>query len=209
MSLCMSIFHGRLDPDENLDDWGFNGPKLNHIKSFDYQSGSLFLISTSKKYFLETRNLTGWSVIDTFDEKLFNKVYFPALHNQRGDFIACLDSPSNMLFYYSDFSIVSTDAQRSIALHLMTGAQDENPAFAQKDKLVIDQITTVRFTYGNYVVWFKNIIDSHKAMALTGWKAFVDDLSLEVSINPLTKAIIVYQPDGTKTLYDRFSIFSD
>ena len=56
----LNLFHGRKTPDEQLDDWGFNGPLIQGIQDISWTYGNLRLHFKDEASWIEARNQTGW-----------------------------------------------------------------------------------------------------------------------------------------------------
>lgn len=56
----LRLFHGRHKPEQNLEDWGFDGPLIQGIQDISWTYGNLRLHFKDKTSWLEARNQTGW-----------------------------------------------------------------------------------------------------------------------------------------------------
>jgi len=65
-SLRLLILHGRKSPDENLDDWGPDGPTVYGIDAIHWTYGNANVFFESEEAAEIAQRLTGW---ETFDEK--------------------------------------------------------------------------------------------------------------------------------------------
>ena len=206
MSLAMRIFYGRTDPEKSLEDDGKEGPTLINIESADYSNGNLFLKFNDSRALNIAQSLTKWNKVDP---ALITRFAFPC--NTR-EFVTIHDSESNDLFYYSDFIICTNDPFQTMQLTLSMNEITSKKHLPQKRELVIDNVETLRFTFGTYRIW----LDSHKTYLatkqITGWNEGIDHLdSLEMLIAPATEAIMTwdaaYQGD-IPLLFDRFDLKS-
>lgn len=65
MSGRLLLIHGRHDPDQDMDDWGFNGPNIEGVEALHVTYGQTFVLhfqdaqSASK-----AQALTGWRMWD-------------------------------------------------------------------------------------------------------------------------------------------------
>lgn len=65
----LRIWHGRLDPDSGptdilgneVDDWGFEGPELDHVTGISYTYGNNFVHFLDEPACVLAQVLTGWS----------------------------------------------------------------------------------------------------------------------------------------------------
>lgn len=59
-TLELELFHGRINPEEKLDDWGFNGPSLVGITDLYCINGTHTIWFASAENFKEAHKLTDW-----------------------------------------------------------------------------------------------------------------------------------------------------
>lgn len=60
----MLLIHGRHKPDEDLEDWGFNGPTLTGVKYVHWTYGNMTVGFTSREHAEEAQKNTGWEPFD-------------------------------------------------------------------------------------------------------------------------------------------------
>jgi len=100
----MMLLHGRDRPDEQLNDWGFDGPTLHGVQSFQQR----YRITTTVKFVSRTfadlaRNLTGWPI---WDDDILEVPW-------HGDLIATCE-PDGHRRYYADVVLVNRSAEEEI-----------------------------------------------------------------------------------------------
>lgn len=61
MTLQLCLFHGRNNPDEHLDDWGFDGPVIPGIAGVSATYGMLRVTFSDQAACKAAKALTGWS----------------------------------------------------------------------------------------------------------------------------------------------------
>lgn len=61
----LDIYHGRKNPEEDLDDWGFHGPTLSGVKAVLVTYVSTFrVIFETPSYAAAAKAMTGWDYFD-------------------------------------------------------------------------------------------------------------------------------------------------
>lgn len=61
MSLDLLLIHGRHDPDEQMEEWGFNGPTLQGIEALHVTYQQTFVLHFKDRASCQTAQaLTGW-----------------------------------------------------------------------------------------------------------------------------------------------------
>ena len=64
MSLNIKLYNGRNDPEEELDDWGFEGPLLENVKAVQWTYGAEIKIHFhTEEDQRKARELTGWNTL--------------------------------------------------------------------------------------------------------------------------------------------------
>jgi len=93
--LQLRLFHGRADPDEDMDDWGFDGPIIRDIVAihFTYMS-DVNVFFASPGACLMAYYATGW---ERFDDVALNMKFY--------DGLVRLEHSDNTLEYYGDWEI--------------------------------------------------------------------------------------------------------
>ena len=89
------LYHGRKSPDQEMDDWGFDGPALKGVERIQYTYGHLYVFFSNPAFCEAAKAATGWS--DHADNAL--------QVGQHDDLLQAADS------YYGDFylEVVSDD----------------------------------------------------------------------------------------------------
>ena len=100
--LSLRLFHGRKNPEEQLDNWGEQGPLLKGITYIGWTYGMMRVTFESAEYFTKAKLETGWTEWD--DRTLEVK--------RNEDTIMC-ELPGNAvkprrLMFYGDFEIFKT-----------------------------------------------------------------------------------------------------
>ncbi len=79
------LIHGRHDPDETLDDWGFNGPTLEGVEYLVVTYNSHYRLGfVDEASFLRAKELTGWEEWD--DKQLLMQFHDDMVHTKDGYF---------------------------------------------------------------------------------------------------------------------------
>lgn len=58
--MILDLYHGRKDPGEQLDDWGFQGPVLRDVKQLQWTYGHLYVLFDTNEQCEAARTQTGW-----------------------------------------------------------------------------------------------------------------------------------------------------
>jgi len=199
MSLYMNIFHGRTwDQDQKQsylegDGWGSQGPRLNNIHAIRYQRDHLHLFYTSPEQLVQASCETGWAIISIPPFGASDNCLRAHLPDNRDDLLGCYDRQLNQMVYYGDFNIEHPDHH----LLKMRLKMDElyGKGFPEHMReLTLEGITGLHFTYGTYTVWFDNKYACQKAWGLTGWRAGVDNVSLQLPVSPIRNTVLVQSP---------------
>ena len=88
------LLHGRDNPDQNMDDWGYNGPVLEGVKYLHSVYGNLTIGFRSRKEARTAHKLTGWPY---FDEAVLEITFFE-------DLVLCRNK-NRKSQYYGDWEI--------------------------------------------------------------------------------------------------------
>lgn len=89
----MILLHGRHDPDQQLDDWGFTGPVLRHVQYIHSVYGNLTIGFSSRSAAKAANRLTGWPFFDD-----------AVLEIRQHDDLIMLTAPEAS--YYGDWELV-------------------------------------------------------------------------------------------------------
>ena len=89
----MILLHGRHDPDQRLDDWGFTGPVLRHVQYIHSVYGNLTIGFSSRSAAKAAHRLTGWPFFDD-----------AVLEIRQHDDLIMLTAPEAS--YYGDWELV-------------------------------------------------------------------------------------------------------
>lgn len=97
------LSHGRNDPAENLDDWGFEGPRLSGVVGIHetYRS-TLRVIFASPAAADEAANATGWEKWDA------NELAMPF----EDDLVRCGEGGAGALVYFGDWGLIIPESVR-------------------------------------------------------------------------------------------------
>lgn len=213
MSLSMNIFHGRTwDEDqkqsylENGNGWGSQGPRLDIIQTVRYQGGNLLLFYSSPDRLVQASTETGWAIIGVppfqeSDNCLL--AHFPEGHE---DLLGCNTKESHQIIYYGDFHLDAQD-QRLMTMRLKMEENYARDFPAKKRELILEQITDVHFTYGEYTVWFSSAKAYDKAQYQTGWRTGGDNC-LILPIRAIRNAVQVQSnhSQNVPLLYESFEL---
>ena len=89
----MLLLHGRTDPDQQMNDWGFTGPVLHHVKYAYSVYGNLTIGFRSKAEAQKAHKRTGWPYFDN-----------AVLEIRQHDDLIMTTIPDNR--YYGDWELV-------------------------------------------------------------------------------------------------------
>jgi hypothetical protein len=92
----MLLLHGRHDPEEEMQDWGFNGPIIPGIIAVHYTYGGANIFFESVSAANHAQELTGW---DKFDDH--------ALKMNQLDDVVFIDHPELGRCYFGDWEFQS------------------------------------------------------------------------------------------------------
>lgn len=75
--LVLRPFHGRHNPDEEMNDWGFDGPSIPGVVAIaaTYQNNFRLIFGSAEAY-QEAKNITGWP---DWDENSLEMQFFDDL----------------------------------------------------------------------------------------------------------------------------------
>jgi hypothetical protein len=113
----MILLHGRTDPGQTMDDWGFNGPVLDNVEYAHWTYGHLtvgFLTDEDAEF---ARHKTGWEI---FDEKVLSV-------SQGDDFIS-ISTSAGERHYFGDFEFQDADDPPPQALQALTIPPTPDPS---------------------------------------------------------------------------------
>lgn len=57
------LYHGRNNPEQEMDDWGFEGPILNDVDGIVWTYGMARVFFTNDSALEKAKELTGWELI--------------------------------------------------------------------------------------------------------------------------------------------------
>lgn len=63
-TLDLVLLHGRRDPNEDMDDWGFSGPTLQGVVWTHWTYGSMNVAFATPELAKEAEKQTGWNWVD-------------------------------------------------------------------------------------------------------------------------------------------------
>lgn len=73
----LRLIHGRKSPNEELHDWGFDGPIIKNISSLTGTYGEMYAHFENEQHLLKAHNQTGWKyfgdyalIVRTFEDLL-------------------------------------------------------------------------------------------------------------------------------------------
>ena len=212
MSISMQIYHGRDNPNQEMNDWGTQGPTLININTVKYQNGSVSLHYSSEEKHIEAFNLTSWlPVIPGAMEQndLYLSVPFYYSWGTR-EFVLCINSDSKKVIYYSDFVVRHENPGHKFKMRLYMNEKHAGYFPKAIREIVLEDVSALHFVYGAYSLWFDCAQTCQKARALTGWETGIDpQISLEIPLSPFWDSVITYisVPQGKdRNLYDHFEL---
>jgi len=88
------LLHGRDDPEQQMDDWGYNGPVLNKVKYVHSVYGNLMIGFHSAEAAKAAHELTGWTF---FDDAVLEIAFFE-------DLVLCRNAKGGAQ-YYGDWEL--------------------------------------------------------------------------------------------------------
>lgn len=92
--------HGRSDPHEKLDDWGFEGPRLAGVIGVHQTYGNAInVFFKDRQHMLMAKSRTRW---DEWDENALTM-------NWCGDLVYCCEGAVES--YYGDWGIITTESK--------------------------------------------------------------------------------------------------
>lgn len=182
MAMNMDIYHGRNTVEEEMQDWGVQGPILSDITRMRYRQGHVYLEFGNNQAAIQcAKQSTKWTVIDPpcygsrFPEMVMNFSYLEGLP----EFVRIDDE--GHLVYYADFKVrCSGNGLMQMRLAMEKSYSRLFPGKAHE--LVITDILEMHFRYGSYELVFANQSAAAKAQAQTGWEQYLAPYSLEMSV---------------------------
>ena len=90
----MILLHGRDDPEQKMENWGYNGPDLENVKYAHSVYGNLTVGFQTKKDADSAHQLTGWRY---FDDAVLEVSFFE-------DMVLCLPAGGKKS-YYGDWEL--------------------------------------------------------------------------------------------------------
>jgi hypothetical protein len=93
----LELSHGRMQLDEDMDDWGFDGPVLLSVHSVEQRYGTAIVRFASVAAAARAQKLTGWDVWD------FNPSVLEI--RKRDDLIETIEPGSSVPRFYGDYLV--------------------------------------------------------------------------------------------------------
>lgn len=102
----LELIHGREDPDQDIDDWGFEGPVLSQVHSFRQE----YKITTTVRFMTseaaeQAQRITGWS---KWDETVLEVLYH--------DDMIVTNEPGQPPRYYGDLGVTQQNPTPEISV---------------------------------------------------------------------------------------------
>jgi hypothetical protein len=101
----MILLHGRTDPGQTMDDWGFTGPVLNNVAYAHWTYGDLTVGFLTDGDAALARQQTGWEL---FDDKV--------LSVSQSDDLIRISTATGEQHYFGDFELQDADEESKQAL---------------------------------------------------------------------------------------------
>lgn len=58
--MLLRLFHGRTSPNEELNDWGFDGPIIENVSALTGIYGAMYAHFENEQHLLKAHSQTGW-----------------------------------------------------------------------------------------------------------------------------------------------------
>jgi hypothetical protein len=104
-TLELYLYHGRFDPNQEMDEWGFDGPRLTGITKLSVMYGAHLVWFISEEAAQAARQITGWDA--GIDPHLTLELpYFE-------DMVECQITDANRVVrkaYFGDWCLGTTDS---------------------------------------------------------------------------------------------------
>lgn len=97
------IHHGRKSPDEKLDNWGPQGPRLKGVKGIHQTYGNpanVFFVDAAAKE--EAKRLTGW---EEWDDNALTMRWGPGPAPTANELVVC-KGPDGVEMFYGDWGLM-------------------------------------------------------------------------------------------------------
>lgn len=71
--MILKLFHGRKDPDQEMTDWGFEGPEIHGVTTVQFQYGVEHIIFKTPDLMEVARKATEWEPSEFYENALVMK----------------------------------------------------------------------------------------------------------------------------------------
>lgn len=104
-TLELYLIHGRLRPEQDMEDWGTDGPRLKGVTGIHQTYGSpANIVFTDKAAADEAQRITGWAF---WDENMLTMKW-------EGDLVVCYDAKTQTTTYYGDWGIMIPKKEKNV-----------------------------------------------------------------------------------------------